>query len=181
MKHPNWNVRRLKAQSNKGKGKATEASDSGAGHDDEDATAAEEEEDAPPVDPSAGASGGRGHGHGRGRGRGRSPKDATRHALQRFMSYFCYCQAKQDKRMRRLEEKASLPPTSPLRPFVDPYVEYDNNYGQWFNDEEHHDTEDYQEFEQQQGFHHPSAFDPTYGARIPEGYTVEDTEASFAY
>jgi hypothetical protein len=31
MKHLDWNVRRLKAQSNKGKGKATEASDSGAG------------------------------------------------------------------------------------------------------------------------------------------------------
>jgi hypothetical protein len=37
-------------------------------------------------------------------------------------------QAKQDKRMRCLE-KASLPLGSPLRPFVDPYVEYDNNYG----------------------------------------------------
>jgi hypothetical protein len=78
--------------------------------------------------------------------------DATRHALQRFMSYFCYCQAKQDKRMRCMEEKAGLPPASPLRSFVDPYVEYDNNSGQQFDDEEQHDTEDYQEFEQQQGF-----------------------------
>jgi hypothetical protein len=147
MKHPDWNVRRLQAQSNKGKGKATEASDSGAGQDDEDAAAAEEEDDAPPVDPSAGVSGGRGCGHGRGRGRGRGPMDATRHALQRFMSYFCYCQAKQDKRMRCMEEKAGLPPASPLRSFVDPYVEYDNFFAQQFDDEEQHDTEDYQEFE----------------------------------
>jgi hypothetical protein len=150
MKHPDWNVRRLQAQSNKGKGKATEASDSGAGQVDEDALAEVEEDDVPPVDPSAGASVGRGRGHGRGRGRG--PMDATRHALQRFMSYFCYCQAKQDKRMRRLEEKVGLPPASPLRSFVDPYVEYDNLSGQQFDDEEQHDTEDFQEFEQQQGF-----------------------------
>jgi hypothetical protein len=131
MKHLDWNVRCLKAQSNKGKGKATEASDSGVGQDDEDATAAEEE-NAPPVDPSVGASGGcgRGHGRGRGRGHGHGPMYATRHALQRFMSYFCYCQAKQDKRMRYLEEKADLSLASPLRPFVDPYVEYDNNFGQ---------------------------------------------------
>jgi hypothetical protein len=97
------------------------------------------------------------------------------------MSYFCYCQAKQDKRMRHLEEKVGLPPASPLRPFVDPYVECDNNYGHQFDDEEQHDTEDYQEFEQQQGFQQPSAFDPTYGVGIPKGYTVEDTEAGFAY
>jgi hypothetical protein len=36
--------------------------------------------------------------------------------------------------------------------------------------------EDYQEFEQQQGFQQPSAFDPTYGGGIPTG-----TEGGFAY
>jgi hypothetical protein len=81
------------------------------------------------------------------------------------MSYFCYCQAKQDKRMRRLEEKAGLPPASPLRPFVDPYVEYDNLSRQQFDDAE-----------QQQGFQQASAFDPTYGGGIPAG-----TEGGFAY
>jgi hypothetical protein len=58
--------------------------------------------------------------------------------------------------MRRLEEKAGLPPTSPLRSFVDPYVEYDNLSGQQFDDEEQHVTEDFQEFEQRQGFQQPS-------------------------
>jgi hypothetical protein len=134
MKHPDWNVRRLQAQSSKGKGKATEASDSGAAQDDEDAPAAVEEDVVPPLDPSARVSGGRGHVHGRGHGRGHGPMDATRHALQRFMSYFCYRQAKQDKRMRRLEEKAGLPLASPLCPFVDPYVEYDNLSKQQFDD-----------------------------------------------
>jgi hypothetical protein len=98
--------------------------------------------------------------------------DATRHALQKFMSYFCYCQAKQDKHMRRLEEKAGLPPASPLCPFVDPYVEYDNLSRQQFDAVEQHDTEDFQQFEQQQ----PSAFDPTYGGGIPAS-----TEGGFAY
>jgi hypothetical protein len=46
------------------------------------------------------------------------------------MSYFCYCQAKQDKHMRCLEEKAGLPLASPLCSFVDPYVEFDKLSGQ---------------------------------------------------
>jgi hypothetical protein len=50
-----------------------------------------EEDDVPLVDPSARDSRGRGRGHGYGHGHGRGPMDATHHALQRFMSYFCYC------------------------------------------------------------------------------------------
>jgi hypothetical protein len=78
--------------------------------------------------------------------------------------------------MRRLEEKAGLPLAFPLRSFVDPYVEYDNLSGQQFDGAEQHDTEDFQQFEQQQGFQQPSAFDPTYGGGIPAS-----TEGGFAY
>jgi hypothetical protein len=60
--------------------------------------------------------------------------------------------------MRRLEEKAGLPPASPLRPFQDPY----------------------QEFEQPD-FQQSGGFDPSYGTNLPAGYTMEDTEAGFSY
>jgi len=57
---------------------------------------------------------------------GRGHRSPTRHALQRFFSYFCYCQKKTDQRLRRLEEKAALLPSSPLCEFQDPYDKYDN-------------------------------------------------------
>ena len=38
---------------------------------------------------------------------GRGRRSPTHHALQRFFSYFCYCQKKTDQRLRLLEEKAA--------------------------------------------------------------------------
>jgi len=72
--HPDWNVKRLQAKASKGKEPATDVGGS------EPEQAADDEPHVPSMDPPPNASGGRGK--------------ATRHALQRFMSYFCYCQAK---------------------------------------------------------------------------------------
>jgi hypothetical protein len=99
---------------------------------------------------------------------GRGRRSPTRHALQRFFSYFCYCQKKTDQRLHRLEEKAALPPSSPLREFQDPYADYDNMHRPSVDEDE----------EQQDP---PSAFDPFYGGGIPAGFSMEDTEAGFAY
>ena len=106
-----WSVRHLQAKTSKGKESATDASGSGAAQE-QGPLVTDDEQDVPPMDRPCGASGEHVGGHGHSHGGGRV--GATRHALQKFMSFFCYCQAKQDRCMRRLEEKAGLSPTSPL-------------------------------------------------------------------
>lgn len=54
---------------------------------------------------------------------------ATRHALKKFMEYFCYTTKRTDERLRRLQERANISPSSPLCDFPDPYEEYDALHG----------------------------------------------------
>jgi hypothetical protein len=54
---------------------------------------------------------------------------AVKFALRKFFSYFCYKAERDDRRLRRLEEQANITPPSPLRPFADPFDEYESIYG----------------------------------------------------
>lgn len=191
--HKDWNIRNLGPHMGKLKGVAIEADEAGGSGDpvagdggDDDFV---EEQPIPPVAPSVDPSSGSGRGRGRGCRRGNG--SATRHALQKFMSYFCYCQKKTDERLRRIEEHHGLPPASPLRTFQDPFEEYDRTHGytaeyeqqsqqQQFGQQDGYEQQGYEQQGCAQQQQQPSAFDPTDGG-LPQGYSVEDTELGATY